>query len=182
MNTFNKHFEKTTKIEHLVHYMMLEVIPEITSPNTSDIELRKIKQEHAEQYFNSWLTVGQKWNWVGRIIAGETALKTDLEKGIKQIFNIALKEEIIGVCEYQITNGTCEIIYFGLIEKYFGKGWADIAFQTLLQHIILAQPKRVWLHTCSLDAPQAKPLYRKHGFRTYKIQKELVQLYTEVKI
>ena len=159
---------------------MLEVVPEIEASNPTDIKLNKVQTHEAEAYFNTWLAVGQKWNWVGRIIAGEKALQEDLEKGIKQIFNIHLKEEVIGLCEFQIIEGTCQIIYFGLKEEYLGKGWSDLAFQSLLHLIAQEEPKRVRLHTCNLDAPQAKPFYRKHGFRTYKIQKEEIELYKEV--
>ncbi|SFT37456.1 Acetyltransferase (GNAT) family protein [Lishizhenia tianjinensis] len=181
MKTFNKHFQKTEELDHLVHYMILEVIPEINISKSADLKLDTVQIEDAESYFNNWLTVGEKWNWVGRIIAGEAALKEDLSKDTKHIFNIQLKEETIGLCEYEIKDGNCEIIYFGLKEAFIGKGWAKKAFELLLHRIYQHDLKRVWLHTCSLDAPQAKVFYRNFGFRTYKIQKERVTLWKQKK-
>lgn len=161
-------------MDHLVYYMMQEQKVEKSPQKHSDIKLVKLTVNDAETYFENWKKVGRKWKWNGRLTEGVDGVVNDILTDKKQIFHIIREDEIIGVAEFILVEGSAEIIYFGLKEEHIGKGYAHTAFSVLLHHIYDQQPKRVWLHTCSFDAPQAKAFYRKYGFRTYKIQKEKV--------
>lgn len=69
-----------------------------------------------------------------------------------------------------------EIAYFGLIPEFLGRG--------LGKHLLTAavrsawahepRPRRIWLHTCTLDAPQALPNYLARGFTKYDEREEVV--------
>lgn len=166
--------QKSEEMDHLVYYMMQEQKVEERLEKQSDIKLVKLTENNAAAYFENWKKVGLKWKWNGRLVHGLEGVINDLLTDKKQIFHITKKDQVIGVAEFIIIDGSAEIIYFGLMEEHIGKGSAHPAFITLLHKIYDHSPKRIWLHTCSFDAPQARAFYRKYGFRTYKIQKEKV--------
>lgn len=61
-----------------------------------------------------------------------------------------------------------EICYFGLIPEVIGQGHG----KRLLNDAIIAaktmDAKRVWLHTCTLDHPNALANYQARGFRVFR--------------
>jgi GNAT superfamily N-acetyltransferase len=64
--------------------------------------------------------------------------------------------------------GDVEIAYFGVLPPFHGRGIGA----HLLAHAIrrgLELGTRVWVHTCSLDGPQALPNYEARGMRVFKI-------------
>lgn len=65
-----------------------------------------------------------------------------------------------------------EVAYFGLRATFMGRGLG----KHLLSHGVQAAwnggAKRIWLHTCNLDAPQALPNYLRCGFRITRVEEE----------
>lgn len=69
--------------------------------------------------------------------------------------------------------GDVEIVYFGLLPDFRGKGIGGhllsygtrMAWDLAARWPALAGTARVWLHTCSLDGPHALGNYRRRGFR-----------------
>jgi hypothetical protein len=63
-----------------------------------------------------------------------------------------------------------EIAYFGLAPDAIGQGLG----KHLLSYAVLdawgMKPKRVWLHTCTLDHPAALPNYLARGFVPYRTE------------
>lgn len=60
-----------------------------------------------------------------------------------------------------------EIAYFGLLPSFIGRG---LGGHLLTEGIVRAwamNAKRVWVHTCSLDAPSALNNYQSRGLRIY---------------
>jgi GNAT superfamily N-acetyltransferase len=66
--------------------------------------------------------------------------------------------------------GEAEILTFGLLPEFVGKGLGGFALTLGVQQAWALAPSvnRVWLHTSSLDHPRALPNYHRHGFRTFK--------------
>ena len=61
-----------------------------------------------------------------------------------------------------------EISYFGLLEEYIGKGIGGYALSVAIEKSFEKQIKRVWLHTCTLDHPNALKNYIARGMTVYK--------------
>lgn len=76
--------------------------------------------------------------------------------------------------------GTVEIVYFGLMERFQGRriGGHLLSFGTarawdLAERWPEREPtKRVWLHTCSKDGPHALANYERRGFRVFETKTE----------
>ncbi len=63
-----------------------------------------------------------------------------------------------------------EIAYFGLIPEYIGRGLGPALLDWALERAWSRRPRRVWLHTCSLDHPKALAVYRQAGFEEFDRQ------------
>ena len=61
-----------------------------------------------------------------------------------------------------------EIKQFGLVPLYLGRGLGKWFLQELVDRAWNHKPRRVWLHTCTLDHAAALPNYQKIGFEVYK--------------
>ena len=61
-----------------------------------------------------------------------------------------------------------ELAYFGLMPEFIGKGLGKFFLNAMIDRAWAHKPKRVWLHTCTLDHPQALAVYQRAGFTPYK--------------
>ena len=58
--------------------------------------------------------------------------------------------------------------YFGLAPGSIGRGMGKHLLSCAVRDAWALGPSRVWLHTCTLDHPNALPNYRARGFVPYK--------------
>lgn len=78
-----------------------------------------------------------------------------------------------GMVTYDLhPGGEAEIVTFGLLPEFVGKGLGGFALTLAVQQAWALTPSvnRVWLHTSSFDHPHALPNYQRRGFRTYKTE------------
>jgi GNAT superfamily N-acetyltransferase len=62
-------------------------------------------------------------------------------------------------------DGAVELVYFGLVRAAQGAGLGRALLTHAVRHAWTMDATRVWLHTCTLDAPTALPNYLARGFR-----------------
>ncbi|WP_207400471.1 GNAT family N-acetyltransferase [Actinomadura roseirufa] len=78
--------------------------------------------------------------------------------------------EDIGLARYAIDGDDVEITTFGLLREWTGRGVGGHALTLVLRKAweLLPDARRVWLHTSTLDHPNALPNYRARGLRPYR--------------
>ena len=69
-----------------------------------------------------------------------------------------------------------EIVYFGLVPSFIGKGIGGAMLTRAVRAAHAMGAMRVWLHTCTLDSPNALPAYQARGFRSYRTERLEVEL------
>ena len=71
-------------------------------------------------------------------------------------------------------DGSVEIVYFGLAPAFIGKGFGGYLLSCALKAAwAIPGAKRVWLHTCTLDHPNAIKNYEARGLTMYKRERSL---------
>ena len=114
--------------------------------------------------------VGKKYRWIDRLSWPD-------EKWIKYISNknletyvISNSEDLVGFFEllYNPDLKETEISYFGLLEEYIGKGIGGYALSEAIKKSFDKDINRVWLHTCTLDHPNALKNYIARGMTVFK--------------
>jgi ribosomal protein S18 acetylase RimI-like enzyme len=61
-----------------------------------------------------------------------------------------------------------EIAYFGLLPQFVGVGLGGHLLTSAIERGFAMGAKRVWVHTCTLDHPQALANYKARGLHLYK--------------
>ena len=80
---------------------------------------------------------------------------------------------IAGFYELQQQDGdSVEIAIFGLTPEFVGKGCGGPLLDSAIEHAYGWGARRVWVHTCTDDHPNALNNYQKSGFQVFKVETE----------
>ena len=134
--------------------------------------IKKIKPDFQLNKF-FYKRVGKNHRWIDRLTWSD-------EKWINYISNRNLETYIISEsCDlagffellYNPELEETEISYFGLLEEYIGKGIGGYALSIAIKKSFERNIRRVWLHTCTLDHPNALKNYIARGMTVFKKEK-----------
>ena len=113
-------------------------------------------------------TVGADWGWYERWRLSDEALAAIVHDEAVEVFVLYVRGAPAGYVELDRRVGKeVEIAYFGLVPEYIGRGFGPVLLDRALERAWSYGPRRVWLHTCSLDHPKALAVYRRAGFEVY---------------
>ena len=119
-------------------------------------------------------TVGADWNWFMRRLLSDEDLAAIIHDDRDEVFVLHVRGVPAGYVELdRRVEGEVEIAYFGLIPEYVGRGFGKYLLAWGLARAWSYRPRRVWLHTCSLDHPRALGVYQRAGLEVY--HREVVQ-------
>ena len=121
-----------------------------------------------EQYLELYRDVGGEYHWVDRLRLATGELKSILNDSRVDVFVLTVDGDTAGFGELdRRKDDEIEVAYFGLMPGYIGRGLGKYFLNQLVQRAWQHNPRRVWLHTCTLDHPAALPNYLKAGFVAY---------------
>ena len=122
--------------------------------------------------------VGERWRWFMRRELSDEELSRRHAAENLSLDVLYVSGRPAGFIELALgdeaarASHSVEVAYFGLREPFLGRGLG----RHLLSHGVRkawdAGAKRIWLHTCNLDAPQALPNYLRCGFRVTEVEEE----------
>ena len=123
-------------------------------------------------------TIGAEWSWYARRRLSDKALAAIIHDDRVEVFVLYVRGAPAGYVELDRRVGKeVEIAYFGLVPEYIGRGFGPVLLDWALERAWSYGPRRVWLHTCSLDHPKALAVYRRAGFEVY--DRRIVPVKTE---
>ncbi len=117
-------------------------------------------------------TVGKEWKWYERNLLDDETLKLQIQDKNVEIYVLYVDGVPAGYSELDFSNEESNLVYFGLIPEFIGKGYGKYFLNWTIEKAWMANPQRLWLHTCTLDAPNALDLYKKLGFVPYKTEEK----------
>lgn len=124
--------------------------------------------------FNKFLyqLVGQNWQWLDKQAWTDGQWKTFAENDNLRTWVGYVQGSPAGYYELQQqTEGDVEIAYFGLVPKFIGRGLGgDLLSRAIRSAWDWGGTKRVWVHTCTLDHPNALANYKARGMQVYRIE------------
>jgi GNAT superfamily N-acetyltransferase len=110
--------------------------------------------------------VGRAFHWTDRLAWSDETIRRHLANSSVSIWLMTWEKEPAGYFELrEHDDNSVEIAYFGLLPDFIGRGWGKYLLTRAAQAAWASGPRRVWLHTCTLDHPAALPNYKKRGFR-----------------
>ncbi|MCH7887909.1 MAG: GNAT family N-acetyltransferase [Proteobacteria bacterium] len=121
-------------------------------------------------------TVGEAWNWSERRRLDDEAMRAIIRHPEVLIYVLYAAGVPAGFAELDLRRaGEVELAYFGLTPEYVGRGLGAYLLDWAVAAAWTRKPKRVWVHTCTLDHPRALSLYQRAGFVVYKRRVEKVE-------
>lgn len=116
-----------------------------------------------------YTAVGRAWRWTDRLDWPYATWRAHLEQPGVELWIAYLDGVIAGYVEIERQpEESVEIVSLGLLRQFMGKGIGGLLLSDTVERAFRTGAQRVWLHTCSLDSPQAIENYRARGFKLFK--------------
>lgn len=160
-----------TKIAVVVTYLEMTERPvSRLAPDRSDVKLEPWAEPDVATYKSLFRSIGEAWIWFGRLTKDEAELDTLLREPQRENYLPMRDGKPVGTLELNFADPeNVELAYFGLVPEAIGGG---LGRWLMAQAIDIAwsrpETKRLWLHTCTADSPQALTFYQGCGFIPYK--------------
>lgn len=133
-----------------------------------EIRVVRMPAPSADYYRTLYNAVGEKWKWIDRNLLDDRELEAIIHDDLVEFYVMRVEDVPVGYGELdRRRSGEIELAYFGLIERYHGRGLGKYLLNWLILRAWAYEPARLWLHTCELDHPAAKGLYQSAGFEIY---------------
>ena len=114
--------------------------------------------------------IGKKHHWIDRLIWTEKQwIDYVSDKNVKT-YVLKNEKDLVGYFELILHSkkNEVEIAYLGLLEEYQNKKIGSYLLSSAIKNSFLNKPKRVWVHTCSLDHKNALNNYIARGMKIFK--------------
>jgi len=149
---------------------------ELIEKETSS-ELQIVQAEIDEFRVNKFLyqLVGEQCQWQDKLLLSDQQWQDYVSSANISTWIAYYRGTIAGYFELnnEAEREQTEIVYFGLAPKFIGQGFGRyLLSQAIKSAWGIANTKRVWVHTCSLDHESALPNYQARGMKIYKTEAE----------
>ena len=120
-------------------------------------------------YRSLYNAVGEPYRWLSRRKMPDEALAAIIGDPQVEMHVLHVDGIPVGFAELDRRQpNAIELVQFGLTPDFIGQGLGKWFLQWTIDKAWSYEPKRFWLHTCTLDHPAALPNYLKAGFVQFK--------------
>ena len=114
--------------------------------------------------------IGIDHYWRDRLIWPDKEWKEDVQNPNFETWFIKKDEELIGYYEQEFhpKNQEVELINMGVLKEFRGRKIGSNLLIHAINRASQKKPKRMWVHTCSLDHEFALKNYKAKGFKIFK--------------
>lgn len=132
------------------------------------VSLMRAKDPTADFYRFLYGSVGRPWHWYERLQLNDQDLLALVRHPAVEISVLYVDGVPAGYFELDAAQaGEIELKYFGLMPEFIGLKLGPWLLDTAINTAWDKGPKRVWVHTCTLDHPKALATYQKAGFAPF---------------
>ena len=158
----------TDKTEITLYLQMLGQEELRPKPLLSETQLVRLEIPFPASNRFFYLQVGKLWQWTDRLNWSEEEWCNWVELEKVQTWMLLFKGTPAGYFELDDQDGDVEIAYFGMLPQFLGKGLGGGFLTAAAEKAWEMGAVRVWVHTCSLDHPNALKNYQARGFQIYR--------------
>ena len=134
------------------------------------IELLEPDNFQLNKFF--YKNIGKNHHWVDRLVwSDQQWIKYVSDKKVKT-YILKNNNDLAGFFEIILHSdkNEVEIAYLGLLEEYHNKNLGSFLLTTAIKKSFLEKPRRVWVHTCTLDHKNALRNYIARGMKIFKTE------------
>jgi GNAT superfamily N-acetyltransferase len=152
-------------VTHLEMYVRPPLRPE---PAGHGFELKLVPGPDLEWYRGLYRAVGENWLWFSRLTLDDDKLACIIRDSAVRVYALRRAGRDAGILELDARRfPDIELAFFGLVEGAIGKGGGRFMMNRALDLCWSRSPRRVTVHTCTLDHPSALEFYLRSGFKPY---------------
>lgn len=156
------------KVAAIVTHLEMKTRPPLSAAKPSPYSLRRMNRPELGWYRELYRRVGENWLWFSRLMLSDTDLAGIIHHPSVEVHALAFEGRDQGILEMDFRRlPEVEISFLGVTGPLIGKGAGKFVLDQALQIAWARNPKRVTIHTCTLDHPRALEFYRKAGFVPY---------------
>lgn len=143
-------------------------------PRVADVQLRRAEVPCPAFSRFLYTAVGGDWYWRDRLGWTQTQWRDYLERPGVHTWLLSVRGTPAGYVELERQQQDVEIAYFGLLPEFIGQGLGGWLLSEAIKHAWqMDAPRRVWVHTCTLDGAAALPNYQARGMTVYREETKL---------
>lgn len=152
-------------ITHLEMHAPPRLQPE---PAGTPYQLCPIPKPGLDWYRGLYRTVGENWLWFSRLTLDDEALAKLIHGPAIQVHALRYNGRDAGMLELDARRfPDVEISFLGVVQELIGRGAGRFLLNRALEIAWARSPRRVTVHTCTLDHPRALGFYLRSGFIPY---------------
>ena len=152
-------------ITHLEMHAPPRLQPE---PAGTPYQLRPGPEPGLDWYRGLYRTVGENWLWFSRLALDDEALAKLIHDPAIQVHALRYNGRDAGMLELDARRfPDVEISFLGVVQELIGRGAGRFLLNRALEIAWARSPRRVTVHTCTLDHPRALGFYLRSGFIPY---------------
>jgi GNAT superfamily N-acetyltransferase len=154
------------------YYLEMTNAEQLRAKTCTDPSFRILEATARQWQFNRFLYqfVGEKWAWKDKLVWTDEQWRAYGEDANLRTFVAYYDGSVAGYFELTTRDQEVEIAYFGLVAPFIGRGLGGPLLTRTLQEAWKRTPKRVWVHTCTLDHEAALANYQARGMTVYKTE------------
>jgi GNAT superfamily N-acetyltransferase len=162
------HAVPSGKLANVQTYLEMRTKTPRADPPQTPWRLERLSEPDLARYRAVFHLVGDEYLWAARMLMPETGLVQFLRDPGVETYLLVSERGDDGLLELDFrTAGECELGLFGVAPSLIGKGAGRWLMNRAIE-IVWSRPiERFWLHTCTLDHPNALAFYKRSGFVPY---------------
>jgi len=116
--------------------------------------------------------IGKNHHWVDRLVWTEKQWISYVSDKNVKTYVLKNEKDLAGYFELILhqEKDEVEIAYLGLLKEYQNKKLGSYLLSAAIKNSFLDNPKKVWVHTCSLDHKNALSNYVARGMKIFKTE------------
>jgi GNAT superfamily N-acetyltransferase len=136
--------------------------------------LKRIEKPDPEGYRALYRKIGDEWVWFSRIVMSDADLIAVIQHLKIEVYDLEVAGEREGLLELDFrVEGEAELAFFGVGPGLIGGGAARWLMNRALDLAWTRSIERFWVHTCTMDHPNALGFYMRSGFVPFRRQIEI---------
>jgi GNAT superfamily N-acetyltransferase len=157
------------KIAAIITHLEMSARPALRPvPAGAAYELRRAHRPDLRWYRGLYRSVGQDWLWFSRLALSDAALTLLIHDPKVEVHALRADGRDAGILELDLRGfPEVEISFLGVVADLLGTGAGRFLMNRALEIAWARNPRRLTVHTCTLDHPNALAFYLRTGFTPY---------------
>lgn len=157
------------RIAAVVTHLHMHARPRLRpEPGAERFSLQQARKPELGWYRDLYRRVGENWLWFSRLVLDDATLSEQLHDPGTEIYALRFRGRDEGILELDFRRfPELEISFLGVVDTLIGTGAGRFLMNRALEVGWARNPRRVTVHTCTFDHPNALAFYLRSGFVPY---------------